>query len=69
MEEVWSGADEAKVEKLRRNHLQRRARTRGFQLRHSDYGYALIDTARHRVDDRSDLSLDEVESRLDASGS
>ena len=63
-DERWSGANDAKVEKLRRNDLQRRARTCGLQLRHSAYGYALVDTARKRVDDRSDMSLDEVEKQL-----
>jgi hypothetical protein len=64
-EEDWRGANEAKREKLRRNVVQRRARTRGLQLRHSAYGYALIDAARKQVDDRNNLSLDEVESLLD----
>jgi len=57
-------ANEAKTETLRRRHLQRRARTLGLELRHSAYGYALIDAERNRVEDRSDLTLDEVESRL-----
>jgi hypothetical protein len=52
--------------KLRRNSLQRRARACGLELRHSAYGYALIDSARHRVDNRNDLSLDEVAVHLDA---
>jgi hypothetical protein len=64
-EENWSGANEAMTEKLRRNDLQRRVRSRGFQLRHSEYGYALIDTGRKQVDDRNDMSLDEVEQWLD----
>ena len=63
-EENWSGANDAKAEKLRRHTLQRRARTHGLQLRHSSYGYALVDTARKRVEDRDDMSLDEVESWL-----
>jgi hypothetical protein len=63
--EDFSGANEAKAEKLQRNSLQRLARTRGFELRHSDAGYALIDTARKRVDDRNNMSLDEVGSWLD----
>ncbi len=68
-EEDFSGANEAKVEKLQRSSLQRRARTRGLQLRQSDAGYALVDSARKRVDDRDNMSLDEVESWLDqASG-
>lgn len=64
-EEDWRGANEAKLEKLRRNEVVRRARTRGLELRHSDYGYALIDPARKRIEDRSDMTLDEVESWLD----
>jgi hypothetical protein len=63
--EDWRGASEAKTEKLRRNDVQRRVRARGLQLRHSAYGYALIDTERRAVDDRNDLTLDEVESWLD----
>jgi hypothetical protein len=62
--EDFSGANEAKMAKLQRNSLQRLARTRGLELRHSDAGYALIDTARKRVDDRNNMSLDEVESWL-----
>ena len=62
--ENWPGANEAKKEKLRRNNLQRRARALGFELRHSEYGYALLDPAHKRVDDRSDLTLTEVESCL-----
>ena len=63
-EENWSGANDAKADKLRRNNLQRRARARGLELRHSAYGYALVDAARKRIDDRSDLTLDDVESWL-----
>ncbi len=65
IEENWGGANAAKTEKLRRTTLQRRARSSGVELRHSAYGYALVDTARTLVDDRSDLTLDEVESWLD----
>ena len=64
-EEDLRGANEAKVEKLRRNDMQRRARTRGLELRHSASGYALIDSARRAVDDRKDMSLDDVELWLD----
>jgi hypothetical protein len=60
----WRGANGAKTEKLRRRALGRLAHTQGFELRHSAYGYALIDAARHPVEDRHDLSLDEVESKL-----
>lgn len=63
-DENWAGANEAKQEKLLRNTLQRRARARGFELRHSEYGYALLDPARKRIDDRSDMTLKEVESCL-----
>ena len=64
-EERWLGANEAKAEKLRGRSLQRRAGAQGLQLRHSAYGYALIDSARKPVKDRSDMTLDEVESLLD----
>ena len=64
-EESWRGAESAKDEKLRRNRLQRRAGARGFKLRHSSYGYALIDAKRNRIDDRDDLSLDEIEKLLE----
>jgi hypothetical protein len=64
-EEEWSGANEARMEKLRRNHVQRRARTCGLQLRHSAYGYALIDSARKPVNDCNNMSLDEIEVLLD----
>lgn len=37
---------------------------RGLELRHTTYGYALIDGARQRVDDRNDLTLDDVETLL-----
>lgn len=63
-DETWAGANEAKQEKLLRNNLQRRARAQGFELRHSDNGYALLDRARKRVDDRGDMTLKEVESCL-----
>ena len=65
IEEDWSGANEAKVDKLRWNEARRRARTHGLQLRHSAYGYALIGTAHKPVNDRNNMSLDEVESWLD----
>ena len=64
-EEEWGGANDAKVEKLRLNRLQRRAGARGLQLRHSDHGYALIDSARKRVEERNNMTLDEIESWLD----
>jgi hypothetical protein len=52
--------------RLRHNALRRRARQRGLELRHSDYGYSLIDGDRRRVGDRNDLTLDEVAKHLDA---
>ena len=64
-EESWGGANAAKVEKLRRNDLQRRAGARGLKLRHSAYGYGLIDGAHEHVQGRHDMTLDEVESWLE----
>ena len=63
-EERWPGANEAKQQKLQRNKLQRLARARGLELRHSAYGYALLDPARKRIDDRNDMTLEEVEACL-----
>jgi hypothetical protein len=63
-DESWPDANEAKQEKLRRNNLQRLARAQGLELRHSAYGYALLDPARKRIDDRNDMTLEEVESCL-----
>jgi len=62
--EEWSGANAAKGEKLRRTSLKRDARARGLELRHTAYGYALVDAERNRVDDRNDMTLDEVASWL-----
>ena len=67
MEEDWSSANESKLDKLRRNSLQRRARAHGLELRHSAYGYSLIDRGHAQIDGRNDMTLDEVESRLAAS--
>jgi hypothetical protein len=64
-EESWPGANEAKLEKLRLGKLKRQAVAQGLQLRHSDYGYALIDTARKPINERNNLTLDEVQSQLD----
>jgi hypothetical protein len=64
-EERWLGANDAKAEKLRGRSLRRQAGAQGLELRHSTYGYALIDTARKPVSDRNDMSLDEVESWLE----
>jgi hypothetical protein len=63
-EERWSGANEEKAEKLLVRSLKRQAGAQGLQLRHSDHGYALVDTAHKRVHDRSDLTLGEVETWL-----
>lgn len=49
---------------LRRNELRRKARGKGLELRHSDYGYSLIAGDRTRVEGRNDLTLDEVAARL-----
>lgn len=63
-EESWLGANEEKVVRLRLRGLKRRAGAQGLELRHSDYGYSLIDSGRKRVNDRSNMSLAEVESWL-----
>jgi len=63
-DERWPGANEAKAEKLRGRSLQRRAGAQGLRLRHSAYGYALIDSAHKPINDRNDMSLDDVESWL-----
>jgi hypothetical protein len=62
--ESWSGANEAKRERLQRNKLRRLAGAQGLELRHSAYGYALLDLAHRRIDDRNDMTLEEVESCL-----
>lgn len=62
--ESWLGANDEKAEKLRVKSLKRRASTQGLELRHSAYGYALIDSAHKPVEDRNDMSLREVESCL-----
>ena len=62
-------ANSERAEKLRLNGLRRRARLRGLELRHSSYGYALIDATGQRVDGRNDLKLDEVEAQLEISRS
>jgi hypothetical protein len=63
-EESWPGANEAKAEKLGVRSLKRQAAAQGLQLRHSDSGYALIDSARKPVNDRNNMTLAEVESWL-----
>lgn len=59
-----AAANAERTATLQRNDLRRRARAQGLELRHSDYGYSLIDGGRHRVDGRNDLTLDEVAKRL-----
>jgi hypothetical protein len=61
-----AAANAQMAETLRLNGLRRRLRARGLVLRHSDYGYSLIDAAQDRVGDRNDLTLDDVEEHLDA---
>ena len=63
-EERWPGANEEKTEKLLVRSLKRQAGIQGLQLRHSAYGYALIDSAGKRVDDRNDMTPTEVKSWL-----
>ena len=58
-------ARRAKADTLQRNTLRKKARAHGFELRHSAYGYSLIDGRRARLDGRNNLTLDEVETRLD----
>lgn len=62
-EESWPGANEAKAEKLGVRSLKRQAGAQGLQLRHSDYGYALIDSARRPVKGNN-MTLAEVEAWL-----
>ena len=64
-EESWAGANQEKAEKLGLRSLKRRAHAQGLQLRHSDYGYALIDSAGTPVDRRNDMTLVEIETWLD----
>jgi len=59
-------ANTERADKLRRNGLRRRARASGLELRHSDYGYSLISPDGKRVDGRNNLTLREVEARLNA---
>ena len=62
-EERWTGANEAKAEKLGVRSLKRQAAAQGLQLRHSDSGYSLIDSARKPVDGNH-MTLAEVKSWL-----
>jgi hypothetical protein len=63
-DEVWLGANDAKDEKLMLRKLKRQAQARGFKIRHSDRGFALVDTSGLRVDDRSDMTLRDVKAWL-----
>jgi hypothetical protein len=58
-------ANRAMAEKLARDALRRRARRQGLELRHTSYGYALINGARQRLSGRNNLTLDEVAKHLD----
>jgi len=62
-EERWAGANEAKAEKLGVRSLKRQAAAQGLELRHSDSGYSLIDSARKPVSG-DNMTLTEVESWL-----
>lgn len=66
--EVYDPAEvnATRASRLQHNTLRRLARQRGLELRHSDYGYSLIDGNRERVAGRNDLTLDEVAKHLDA---
>lgn len=64
-EERWAGANDEKAEKLLVRSLKRRAVAQGLQLRHSSYGYALIDAGRKPIKDRNDLTLAEIKVLLD----
>jgi hypothetical protein len=71
---AWAGAEtfdvraanDERADKLRRNGLRRKARANGLELRHSDYGYSLVSPDGKRLDGRNNLTLREVEVRLNA---
>ena len=65
-DETWAGANEAKDETLRLRSARQSARAEGVEIRHSDYGYALIGADRKSVNGRNDMSLKEIESWLKA---
>lgn len=64
--EDLSGANEARFRKIRVNKARRFAKKQGLSLRESDRGFSLVDSAQSRVsvEDRSHLTLNEVESYL-----
>ena len=63
-EERWPGANDAKAEKLQGRSLRRQAAAQGLEIRHSAYGYALIDSERKPIDDRNNMSLEEISALL-----
>jgi hypothetical protein len=62
VEETSAGANQARDETLRLRAARRSAGAEGLDVRHSDYGYALIGTDRKSVNGRNDMSLKEIES-------
>lgn len=68
-EESWPGANEAKTEKLLVRSLKRRAGAYGLEIRHSDHGYALIESGHKHLTDRNDMTLAEIEGVLDQASS
>jgi hypothetical protein len=58
-------ANAAKHETLQRRLLQRRARTLGLTLRHSAYGYSLVDAVQNRIDGRNDMTLRDIARHLE----
>ncbi len=65
-EETSAGANRARDEKLRLQKVRRRAEAAGLEIRHSDYGYALIGPDRKSVNGRNDMTLKEIEAWLKA---
>ena len=61
-EETWADANQAKDETLLLRSVRRSAGAEGMEIRHSDYGYALIGSDRKSVNGRHDMSLKEIES-------
>jgi len=65
VEEQLAGANEASDVTLQVRRLRRRARDAGYEVRHSDHGYSLVDPAHQTVNGRRDLSLRDVALLLD----
>lgn len=61
-------ANAARADKLRTNSLRRLARAHRLELRHSDYGFSLVDDTGKRLEGRNDLTLNEVDKLLKAIG-